>query len=639
MTAPCSYSAWRQRLLQVSLYAGLIIGFFVVSLGSYRAYLGERAVLVPFYLAAYVLLLLIALWEQVPYGVRAASFLGVAYSLGLLELIQFGLDGNGLFFMIALPILTVLFFGDFPSLFILLLSAATHTVFRWAISAGRFVPLDQRTAYAGQGGWWWVGAATFVLLASGLVILQHHLAPYLRDAMKRGRELEVELANYRARMEAQRRDYRESALQLELVVELARIAASRLDIDRVLRRAVQMIPDYLDCYLVGIFLLDDSGEGLALRAATGRIGAQLEERHLRLEIGDTSIVGWAANHRKTYVAPEVSADKLYRPYPGLAGTMSEVAVPLKSDGFLLGVLDVHAGSRDAFQDSDVRVLRGVADQLAMAVQNARRTRYETAFVETTNPLYRVNRRLSGATTVAEVVRVMTDTIAETEADGCLIASLEPWSDERCESLRYLGVWSKRKTPLRIQLQETERQYELRPDLELPLTEIPLPRVLIEQFWSVADATCDDGLPQNLRGMMEGFGARACVNVPIRVSGRSVGHMLAFCRKPGPFSNRSVRLFKRLGDASTVALSRARQLDEAQRRARREELAGKAAARMHESLDLETVLRTAAHDIGEMLGLAALDVRLGPSPTGFEKEKATGGNGARSRSGDRRGEEE
>lgn len=637
--APLRFADWRQGLLQTALYAVLAFGLFVVGLGSYAAYIGGQAILLPFYVVPYLLLVAVTFWEEAPYGAKVASLLIWIYSLGVLDLMQFGLGGNGQMLLLTLPIAAAVFLGGLEGAIALLVSSVTGGLSRWAVAMDRFIPLQQGAASPTAVGWWWVGASVFLLLGAGLLSLQNGIIPRLKEALEHGQKLTTALADSRARLGGQRQELKQGALKLDLLVELGRSAASRLDIDSVLHRAVELIPDYLNCYMANVFLLDESARAVKLHAATGIVGAELEAEGLTLEIADTSIVGWTAKHRKPYVAAEVKSDPLYRPHPGLGGTMSEVAVPLKADGFLLGVLDVQAGSRAALGEGDVRVLRAVADQLAMAIQNARQEPDEVALLEATSPLYRVNRRLSGATTVDEVVQAIVESVTETEADGCLIGAFEPSSVGQPRRLRYVGSWPRANRVSDAQAADQGMQQTLRPGTALSLSESPLPLALMEQVWSVADVARDDQLSDGVREMFEGLGIGACVNVPLRGDGRDVGHVLVACKKACSFSQRSLQLFEMLGEQAAVALVRAQQLEEAQRRAQREELASKAAARMHESLDLESVLSTAVHDIGETLGLAALDVQLRSPPTSFDEDDPTRGNGDGTRSESRREEED
>jgi len=636
---PLRFTAWRRDLLQIVLYGALAVGLFIVGLGSYAAYVGGQTMLLPFYVAPYLLLFAVTFWKEVPYGPRAASLLVLILTVGVLDLVQFGADGSGMVLLLTLPIAAGLFFGSLEGAIALFVSTLAVALMRWAVSMDRFVPLQQGAASTTAVGWWWMSTLVFLLLGAGMLSLQDRIVPRLKEALERGRKLTGTLAEYRARVGGQRQELKQRALQLDLLVELARGAASRLDVDGVLDRAVELIPDYLNCYMANVFLLDETGRTVKLQAATGIVGAELEAEGLSLEVADTSIVGWTARHRKPYVAAEARSDPLYRPHPGLGGTMSEVAVPLKADGFLLGVLDVQSGSRAALGEADIRLLRAVADQLAMAVQNARQDPDEVALLEATSPLYRVNRRLSGATTVDEVVQVLVESVTETEGDGCLIGALEPSSVGQPRRLRYVGAWPHSRSASHAQTTGQGMQQKLRPGVALPLSESPLPLALMEKFWTVTDVARDDRLSDEVREMFEDLGIEACVNVPLRADGRSVGHMLVPCRKACSFSQKSLRLLEVLGEQAAVALTRAHQLEEAQRRAQREELASRAAARMHESLDLESVLSTAVRDIGETLGLAALDVQLQSPPTSFDQDDLTRGNGDKAGSENRQEEED
>jgi GAF domain-containing protein len=111
--------------------------------------------------------------------------------------------------------------------------------------------------------------------------------------------------------------------------------------------------------------------------------------------------------------------------------------------------------------------------------------------------------------------------------------------------------------------------------------------------------------------------------------RQIGFFFLYRTASGPFSEASIRLYEMLGDQAAGAMERARLLEEAQRRADRERLISETTARIRESLDVETVLNTAAGEIGRALGLAALDVRLGMELADTEISDLSGGNGDRS----------
>jgi GAF domain-containing protein len=99
-------------------------------------------------------------------------------------------------------------------------------------------------------------------------------------------------------------------------------------------------------------------------------------------------------------------------------------------------------------------------------------------------------------------------------------------------------------------------------------------------------------------------------VPMRVGDQVIGVLGA--RKPtgaAPWSQKEVTLLEAICAQVGQAVENARLYESVQQREERERLLGQAAARMRESLDVETVLRVAAEEIRSALGLAALGVRL------------------------------
>jgi GAF domain-containing protein len=114
----------------------------------------------------------------------------------------------------------------------------------------------------------------------------------------------------------------------------------------------------------------------------------------------------------------------------------------------------------------------------------------------------------------------------------------------------------------------------------------------------------------MRQFLSRFGGRGFVNVPLRTAGRLIGFVSIHRYEPGPFSPVSIRLYETLVDQAAVALEGARLLEDAQRRAAHEQTLSRVSARMRETLDPDTVLRTAVDEIAGALGLAALDLRLG-----------------------------
>jgi PAS domain S-box-containing protein len=126
---------------------------------------------------------------------------------------------------------------------------------------------------------------------------------------------------------------------------------------------------------VALFTLDRQVSVLRMKARAGAFTELFPLEH-RLELGQ-GLVGWAALRGQTGLANDVSMDSRYvNLYPELIPTRAELSVPIQVGGETVGVLDVQSPDLDAFGQNDVMVLETVADQIAVAIENARL--YETA---------------------------------------------------------------------------------------------------------------------------------------------------------------------------------------------------------------------------------------------------------------------
>lgn len=374
------------------------------------------------------------------------------------------------------------------------------------------------------------------------------------------------------------------AIQLEASAEVSRSIISIFNVDELLRRAVHLIRDRFGFYHAGIFLMNETGEWAVLREATGEAGAQMKAMGHRLRVGETSMVGWTALHRRPRIALDVGEDAVHFANPLLPYTRSEMTLPLMVGGRLLGVLDVQSTEEAAFDEDDIRTLQSMADQLSMALENARRLSETAALLEATSPIYRFSRRLGTAATVEDVAEVIIEAVSETEADGCVVVEFES-SNGVPEMLSYRGVWRRDWEPM------------FQPGMRMAITETPLPVPMLRQIWVSEDAQRDSQLSDQAREFFRATGVGALVNVPLQVGDQAIGQVVILRSAPGPFSPASLRLYEVIGDQATVALERARLLEEAQHRAARERLVAEISARLRASLDPDTVLKTTVRELG------------------------------------------
>ncbi|NPA31726.1 MAG: GAF domain-containing protein, partial [Chloroflexi bacterium] len=158
--------------------------------------------------------------------------------------------------------------------------------------------------------------------------------------------------------------------QIQAAADVARLLTSLRSPDLLLERTARLIAERFGFYHVGIFLLDETGEWMELRAASSEGGQRLLERHHRLRVGQEGVVGFVARTGNPRIVLDVEEDPHYVRPPELALTRSEMALPLRVGGRILGVLDIQSTQPNAFTPEDVTTLRVVADQLAVALDNA-----------------------------------------------------------------------------------------------------------------------------------------------------------------------------------------------------------------------------------------------------------------------------
>ncbi len=173
------------------------------------------------------------------------------------------------------------------------------------------------------------------------------------------------------RVEKRTTELEKRALQFEAVSSLARAIASVQDLDTLLPAITKLISKQFDFYHVGIFLLDEKHELVVLRASNSEGGLRMLNREHSLPLDHHSIVGSSVARGEPRVALDVGADSVYFDNPDLPETRSEMALPLRVTGRVIGSLDVQSTQTNAFSEEDMNVLTTLADQVAIAIENAR----------------------------------------------------------------------------------------------------------------------------------------------------------------------------------------------------------------------------------------------------------------------------
>ncbi len=550
---------FQEQLLGGVLRAAAIVGLLAAIAGTYDAYVYQRLWIIPLFWVVYGLVVVLLLWRRAPYTLRAGTVIMLVYILGCTQLLEDGTGGSVQAFLVSVPFLAGIFLGRTASITALLTVTATMAGFGAAYSMGLLViPENPTTAEPAR---WIAGTLVLFLMGVLIVVSLDYLVSRLTSALGQSRDLVGELEDQRGRLEEQvaerTADLAHRSAQLEAAAQVARDAARIRDVDQLLAETADFISTRFGFYHTGIFMLDGAGEFAVLRAASSEGGKRMLAKGHRLRVGKEGIVGHVAGAEQARVALDVGEDAVFFDNPDLPTTRSEVALPLLVGDEVLGVLDVQSIEREAFGEQDVTVLQTLADQVAIAISNARLIRQVQESLET-------ERRAYGQMT------------------------LEAWHDlvrggfgagQRYDPQRVLPAGDSMRAEM-LQAMKEERAVAGRDDLGPTMA-----------------------LPLRVRGQVIG------VLDAHKPAGR------------GRWTEDEVALFEALVDQLGVALDSARLFQDTQRRAAEDRLVGEITSRLRATLDIDTVLQTAVREVGSALGAAKVDLRLHSPGSGDGQERA------------------
>ena len=312
-------------------------------------------------------------------------------------------------------------------------------------------------------------------------------------------------------------------------------------------------------------MLDDDGRWAVLRAANSAGGKRLLARGHRLEVGAQGIVGNVTRTGKAHIAHNVGADAIYFDNPDLPDTRTEIALPLVARGHTIGALDIQSADENAFDETDVAALSSLGNQIAVALDNAR------------------------------LFQVSQSALAQVQAAQRLHTA-ETWRD-----------YSTQKTP-------TYFEYSQGDDVRDEDASAQTNSDVLNEGTTVTTER-ENGKP-------------GAVVAPIKLRGTVIGTLGLEALELGDgqsWSSEDVALIETVADQVAQAMEAARLFDETERRARREQLVTEISDRIRSAPDMESILRTAVHEIRRTLGVSHGAIRLGTEthlqPPGDERPAA------------------
>lgn len=163
--------------------------------------------------------------------------------------------------------------------------------------------------------------------------------------------------------------YRIYLEQIEALSKVANLIASGLYLDELLRLIVQVTAGVMHSKISSLMTLDDEKGELIIRATQSVSEAYNKKPNVRIGQG---IAGLAAAENRPVIVLDLQKDKRYlnQDIARIEGLVSLASVPLAVKGRVIGVLNCYTSKKHAFTRTELKILSALADQAALAIENA-----------------------------------------------------------------------------------------------------------------------------------------------------------------------------------------------------------------------------------------------------------------------------
>jgi GAF domain-containing protein len=394
---------------------------------------------------------------------------------------------------------------------------------------------------------------------------------------------------------------RQTALQFETAAEIARDISSSLDLDELLKKAVELIRSRFEFYHASVLLKDLPGEFVVIREATGEAGAQLKRSGYKLGVGSKSIVGFVSQSGEPLVVNDTSREENYLANPLLPETRSEAAIPLKVSERILGVLDVQSNRNYAFSADNLRILQILADQLAIAVINSE------LFAETQEHLAQ-HRLLHHITTTAA-----SGTTLDEALQSAVIGLQVTLGGDR---VAILMMDRERKfLEVKAAVGYAQEAYKMKIPIGSGITGwVALHRRPLRVNNVAQDARYIEASP-NTRSEMA---------IPLLYRSEILGVLNVESEQIGAYAENDEELLGTLGGSLAAIIANARLLEHIRAQAERERILFEISDKIRRTTDMQTILATTASELTRAVGATSARIKLGAAQNESDREAPAGG---------------
>jgi GAF domain-containing protein len=365
--------------------------------------------------------------------------------------------------------------------------------------------------------------------------------------------------------------------------------------EELLGKAVNLVFERFGFYHASIFLLDPIGQFAVLRESTGEAGRRLKELEHKLAVGSKSIVGQATALGEAVIVADVTTDPMYYPNPLLPDTRAELAIPLKIGTRVLGALDVQSTQTGVFTMQDISILGILADQLAVAVDNAE------LFARTQDMLGK-HRLLHQITIAASTSNSLGDAM-DRVVNGLVIAHVADRA----------GILLINRNEL-----EVVALYGYDPD-GLPPTHIAFGSGLTGSAVLERRAILVQDTRHDPRYISFDDNTLSELVLPILFGDEVLGVLNMESNKLAGFDSNDQEILVALVNNVGAIIANWRLVNQIRRQVERQQFLFNAAGKIRRSIDVQTILQTSVNEIGKAMGVQRAKITLAQNEGAIPEE--------------------
>ena len=218
------------------------------------------------------------------------------------------------------------------------------------------------------GGDGWLMPTLFLSMSGGLVYLFiRHLQFQEHVRTSRLREMNLLL---QASEESLEQRVQERTRDLQVAADVSLEITTQLDPTHLLAAVVERTAKAFSLYHVSVFLYDEYQHVLHMKQGVGTAGDAMVAMGKQFKLVERGLVPLAAKTQQPTLSNDVSENTDHFVNPLLPETRSELAIPMIYRGTLVGVLDIQSEQVNRFGDEDIRIMRTLAEQIAVAIRNS-----------------------------------------------------------------------------------------------------------------------------------------------------------------------------------------------------------------------------------------------------------------------------